>query len=966
MSGQVGRRRWYWSLLAVILLAFGLRAYDLGRKELWFDEAVSASIASRGLAGIISYTQNAPFEHPPLYYLGLHLWTQVAGSTEFALRYFSVFWGVLLSPLLYRFTTPWGGRRLALLTSLLAAVSVTYLIHSHLARMYTLLPFLGTLSLLCFFRGLSGRRHLWWLAYFFTVGAGVATHYYFTLLMLVPVGFLILSWPRYRRLLGPFLAIHVGAGLLILAWLYLSEGPRQAILQIVSGDGYGVSNLELRVGAAVGGLFLEEPASGHLALGVMALIGVAYWPLPRPTSSHPVSLFGPRRFLMLWLMLPWLAALAIPYWVQDRHLAFLWPALYALTAGGLLVLRTRSRALFMAGLLLVGVTSAYGLHLGVIEVGSEFGRIMTYIEDRALHEDLVIMNQPDLWPLAGYYSHRDLDKAYVRADAEPHPEESVDRSMRSLVQQRSRVWLGPIGAWNEDPESLVEKWLATYAFQAHKEWFAGSGSAALYFMPEPLEVLRLGRESGWEGGIRLLAARTSPRVVAPADAVRLAFTWQADQSIDFSHQVSLYLVDEDGSIWAERHSEPCSGWCPTDTWGSGAVVQDHHALLVPLGTPPGRYRIQVGWYSTAEGRELGAGGGGQRVELLEIDVVRPEEAGIDAAPLPVSAHAISAEFGGLVTLLGFDLAGSDLGAGENVMLVLHWLAQNPASVDYMSQLELVDRDGQVSATWDRPPVAAHYPTSTWRPGEYLRRPLQLTLPGAIAPGRYQLRMQLLDSAGKPIPLSGSRPRQALGGLIHWRAPLGGTSLVLADVLISNRSVRSDRTHVFDVPASSTPLHVELDQHVELLGYELRTADAIPGGQIELTLYWRGSGATDRPFKVFAHLGDGIHLPVAQHDSPPGGGCCPTDTWVEGEVVTDQHVIVLAADVSPATYSLTVGMYDESSGQRLRILDGNSRELSDEQILIGQVVVDQVKKPQSPVPESAPAYRVFLPFVQVGW
>jgi hypothetical protein len=319
-----------------------------------------------------------------------------------------------------------------------------------------------------------------------------------------------------------------------------------------------------------------------------------------------------------------------------------------------------------------------------------------------------------------------------------------------------------------------------------------------------------------------------------------------------------------------------------------------------------------------------------------------------------------------VTLLGFDLAASEYRAGDNVPLELHWLAQNPSPDDHLLQLELVNRDGQVSVAWDRSPVADFYPTSAWQPGEYLRGPLQLTLPGAIEPGRYQLRVRLLDSAGKRIPVSGSRPRQALGGLIRWQAPVDGTSLVLADIMISDRSVPSERPHAFDMPTSATPLDVELDQQVELLGYELHTADAVLGGQIELTLYWRGGGATDTPFKVFAHLGDGTHLPVAQHDGPPGGGCCPTDSWVEGEVVTDRHIIALGPDVSPRIYNLTVGMYDESSSQRLDIVDGKGHEFDDHQVLISQVVVGQVETPRAPARKPALSYRIFLPFVEAGW
>ena len=143
-----------WGLVILILLAFGLRIFDLGAEELWFDEALSANISTLGWQGTIAHLQNEPFEHPPLYYLFLHAWTRATGVSEFALRFFSLFWGVLLIPLLYRFMSSWGGRPFGLLVALVVALSVVHIDHSQNARMYSLLPILGVLLLLFFLRGL--------------------------------------------------------------------------------------------------------------------------------------------------------------------------------------------------------------------------------------------------------------------------------------------------------------------------------------------------------------------------------------------------------------------------------------------------------------------------------------------------------------------------------------------------------------------------------------------------------------------------------------------------------------------------------------------------------------------------------------------------------------------------------------------------------------------------------------------
>jgi len=150
--------------------------------------------------------------------------------------------------------------------------------------------------------------------------------------------------------------------------------------------------------------------------------------------------------------------------------------------------------------------------------------------------------------------------------------------------------------------------------------------------------------------------------------------------------------------------------------------------------------------------------------------------------------------------------------------------------------------------------------------------------------------------------------------------------------------QQDRKHSLELPPITHPLHFRLGQQVELLGYDLVDGQPAPGGQIELTLYWRGRGPTDLAYKVFTHLGRPGHVPVAQDDREPGDGCCPTDTWIEGEIVVDRHVIALPADLTPNTYALMVGMYNEGNGQRLPVFDPEDRELADQQVQITEVVI----------------------------
>ncbi len=962
MGGQAANLRQRWALLGIILLAFLLRVYSLGRSELWFDEALSAVIAAKGWASILQYTLHTPFEHPPLYYLSLHTWTRATGTTEFALRFLSLFWGILLIPLLYRFMASWGGRSFGLLVALVSALSAVHIDHSQNARMYSILPVLGILLLICFFRGLETSRLRWWFGFLAAAVLGIAVHYYFSLMLLVPFAFLLLGGKKYRRQAGILFLVLVACVLLVVGWFGFSPGFRQAILQVATGEGGGVSSLGQRIMHTAGGLLSEPPVAGHVALALLAVLGAVFWPLPPAPGTHPVSQVGSRRFVLVWLLVPWLVALAIPYWLQDRHLAYLLPAIYALVACGLLVLRRKSRALFLAGLVLMGATTGYWLYRQDAEPEFEFGAIMTYVEDRALPQDLIIMNQPAFWPFEEYYAQGDLATAYAPAYADL-PDEALDSTLRSLVGQHGRIWLGPIGAWTEDPDSRVERWLVSHAYQAYKEWFAAGGSAALYFTTDALKPLTMESAVAWEDKVRLVTAHSSSSMVTAGDAIRLALGWQAAEELDSSLWVSLYLVDDEGQVWATRQSEPCGGWCPTDSWEPVALVQDQHALLIPEGTPPGSYRLQVALYAPDEGRELVAAGSGPRVDLGSVQVMELTQAEARPGPRPMVQYPLEAGFRNEIDLLGFDLASAKAPAGGTVALDLYWQVQNTPSDDYELLLELVLPDGKVLVNWNRPLVADTVPTSVWLAGQFLRGPHQLSLPGQVAPGEYDLRLKVLDPQGQPLTSSKSDRLKGLDRLLPWQSRRTEDGLVLGSLVVTELP---DRSHNFELPAMENTLRYRLGQRVDLLGYDLDTASATPGGQLEVTLYWQARGATVKPYKVFTHLGDdGLSPPVAQHDDLPGEGCCPPNTWVEGEVVVDRHLVPLASNLVPDTYLLTAGMYDEPTGLRLPVFGAQGNEVAGDRVPIAEVVIH----PRS-TPASAPIlpkmdFRIYLPLVEAN-
>lgn len=123
----------------------------------------------------------------------------------------------------------------------------------------------------------------------------------------------------------------------------------------------------------------------------------------------------------------------------------------------------------------------------------------------------------------------------------------------------------------------------------------------------------------------------------------------------------------------------------------------------------------------------------------------------------------------------------------------------------------------------------------------------------------------------------------------------------------------------------------------------------------------------RPFKVFAHLIDAEDKIWAQHDAPPGEGCCPANTWAEGEVIVDPHPMVLGTDLPTGTYQLVVGMYDQESEARVPAYDDAGNQLARDRVQIREIVIEPGAASGQEVlqPEFGFDYRVLLPLVTKG-
>src|SRR3954469_13335581 len=126
------------ALVAVSLL---LRSTELGI-GLWIDEGLSVGIADRPLGAIPHALQQDG--SPPLYYMLLHFWLDLAGRSEQGVRSLSLLCGLVASPVAWwAVKANWRSHKAAWIAATLMAFNPFLAEYSQEARMYSLVALLA-------------------------------------------------------------------------------------------------------------------------------------------------------------------------------------------------------------------------------------------------------------------------------------------------------------------------------------------------------------------------------------------------------------------------------------------------------------------------------------------------------------------------------------------------------------------------------------------------------------------------------------------------------------------------------------------------------------------------------------------------------------------------------------------------------------------------------------------------------
>jgi mannosyltransferase len=217
-------------IAAVLVIAAGIVMRFVAQSELWLDEALSVNIARLPLGDIPDWLRHDGA--PPLYYFLLHLWTDVFGTSNLAVRSLSGILSVATLVPMWFAGRRIAGRTGAWIAVILVASSPYAIGFGSETRMYSLVMLLVTIGYLAV-RRLLERPSLGRQAVVALIAALLLYTHYWSFFLIAAVGGLLVwrAWrgsdPQQRHAARAGLVALVAGAITFLPWiptfLYQSE-----------------------------------------------------------------------------------------------------------------------------------------------------------------------------------------------------------------------------------------------------------------------------------------------------------------------------------------------------------------------------------------------------------------------------------------------------------------------------------------------------------------------------------------------------------------------------------------------------------------------------------------------------------------------------------------------------------------------------------------------------------------------
>jgi len=238
--------------------------------------------------------------------------------------------------------------------------------------------------------------------------------------------------------------------------------------------------------------------------------------------------------------------------------------------------------------------------------------------------------------------------------------------------------------------------------------------------------------------------RLSARTLRPGEPLEVDLYWEVHGRPPGNFLLFLHLIDEAGTMVAQRDTHPGTGNFPTRQWQPGDRFVDTVRIYVPeTAYTPVTATLSVGLYATSYRLGISGPDGeglGDSLELATLNL-RPHTALYpDAGRYP---NPLDQNFEDDVRLIGYEYDRRVMVPGDKLDVTLYWEALSSDLPEYVAQVRLLAEAGRIVGTAN---ARLQAPTASWTDGDVVVDRQSLPLGADLPPATYSVEVTLLNAA----------------------------------------------------------------------------------------------------------------------------------------------------------------------------------------------------------------------------
>ena len=461
-------------LISILILGTFLRLYDLGHESIWLDEGFSEGIAIRDVGAIVEWSKNDV--HPPLYLVMLHYWMSWFGNSEFSLRLLSALFGILSIIVIYLIGKKCFNNKIGLLSAFLFTISLMHIQYSQEARSYTLLVFLGLISIYYFQNILEHNRIKDWALYLVVSSILIYTHTFAIFIFMFENMYFI-----YHLLMN----VEQKKGKLFLKWLggqvLIVASFLPWILILLAQVKLKVSGESAANWIPVPNLYsLKSTLEAFSNTGIIAILftlfilaGFIFFLLNKKNlSNSDISTnWNSLVFNLLWLfsgvLIPFIISIIVSPIYVTRYTMIALPAFYILVAWSVSQINIKfNRPIFVVIALVLSASSLINYYRFIDK--EQWREAIQFLQEHEQSNDIIILNAPWTIETFNYYYSGKLKYSI-------YPAGNVS-DLSESISSHPRIWLFQAYENVTDPDGTIKSELLKFSkIRIHKNFVGDLG-----------------------------------------------------------------------------------------------------------------------------------------------------------------------------------------------------------------------------------------------------------------------------------------------------------------------------------------------------------------------------------------------------------------------------------------------------------------------------------------------------------